>query len=199
MIHISTDYVYDGGQPAPYVETDATSPLGVYGRSKLAGEQMLAGAQPQHVILRTAWVHSPFGGNFVKTMLRLAETQDAIRVVDDQIGNPTYAPHLADATLAVAAQIVENGAGAWGIYHAVGGGETSWFGLAEAVFAEAGPLGWPLPAMIPITTQGLSDAGEASGQFPPRYGEVARDVWHCLAGLAGRRRGRGGAACSIRA
>lgn len=150
VIHVSTDYVYDGAKAAPYVEGDATHPLGAYGRSKLAGEERLAAAQPACVILRTAWVHSPFGGNFVRTMLRLAETRDVIGVVDDQRGNPTYAPHLADAVLAVAAAIVDGAPS--GVYHAVGGGETSWFGLAREVFAQAEALGMAAPKLEPITT-----------------------------------------------
>ncbi len=152
VIHISTDYVYDGDKASPYVETDPTHPLGAYGRSKLAGEARLTEAQPASVILRTAWVHSPFGGNFVKTMMRLAETRDVIRVVNDQVGNPTYAPHLADAVLAVARAILEAGEGLSGVYHAVGSGETSWFGLAGAVFAEARSEGLPVPKLEPIMT-----------------------------------------------
>ncbi len=151
VILISTDYVYDGAKPSPYVETDATDPLGAYGRSKLAGEERLTEAQPASVILRTAWVHSPFGGNFVKTMLRLAETRDVIRVVNDQLGNPTYAPHLAEAVLAVATAILGGGESG-GVYHAVSSGETSWFGLAGEVFAQAATHGLPVPKLEPIGT-----------------------------------------------
>ena len=107
LIHISTDYVFNGALARPYREDDQTAPLGVYGQSKLEGERRVADVWQRHVILRTAWVYSPFGHNFVKSMLRLAANQAEIGVVDDQIGNPTYAPHLAAGILAVARQIDE--------------------------------------------------------------------------------------------
>jgi dTDP-4-dehydrorhamnose reductase len=153
VIHLSTDYVYDGAKPTPYVESDPVSPINAYGRSKLAGEQKLAAANPRHIILRTAWVHAPFGHNFVKTMLRLGATRPELSVVDDQRGNPTYAPHLAAAVAAIAPQIRSAPANdtRWGIYHAVGGGETTWFGLAREVFACAeGTL--PTPRLKAIST-----------------------------------------------
>ncbi|MGD9738407.1 MAG: dTDP-4-dehydrorhamnose reductase [Parvibaculaceae bacterium] len=151
VIHLSTDYVFDGTKASPYVEEDPTGPLGVYGRSKLAGEQALAAEQPAHIILRTAWVHGPYGANFVRTMLKLAATRPVIRVVDDQHGCPTYAPHLAAAIIRIARETMERGAAApWGLYHAAGTGETTWRGLAEAAFAEAGRYGWPVPEVVPI-------------------------------------------------
>lgn len=153
VIHVSTDYVYDGTKQTPYVETDQPKPLGAYGRSKLAGEVLLAAAQPRHIILRTAWVHSPFGRNFVKTMLNLAAEHSEIRVVADQFGNPTYAPHLAAAIEAIAEQIVSaSGEPPWGIYHAASIGETSWHGLAAKVFEEAQQHGFRSPRLVPITT-----------------------------------------------
>lgn len=151
VIHLSTDYVFDGRKAAPYVEDDDTTPLGVYGRSKLVGEEGLASEQPEHIILRTAWVYAPYGANFVRTMLRLAETRPTVRVVADQVGCPTYAPHLADAILDLASLVLARRAG-WGIYHAAGGGETSWHGLAAAVFAEGDRYGWPVPELEAITT-----------------------------------------------
>jgi len=154
IIHISTDYVYDGAKQSPYVETDPTSPVSVYGSSKLAGERAVATANPRHVILRTAWVHSPFGANFVKTMLRLAAMRPEISVVDDQRGNPTYAPHLAEAILAIAGSIVGRGDGErrFGIYHAAGRGDVTWCGLARQVMDCAARHGLPAVPIRPITT-----------------------------------------------
>lgn len=156
IIHISTDYVFDGKKLSPYVETDAVGPTSVYGRSKLDGERLVAAATPRHVILRTAWVHSPYGNNFVKTMLRLAETRAELGVVDDQWGTPSYAPHLADVILAIAETLVDSrhdGVDRWGIYHAAGTGEsTTWCGFARHVFTEAAALGMPNAKVNPIPT-----------------------------------------------
>ncbi len=149
IIHVSTDYVFDGAKPAPYVEDDPTGPLNVYGRSKLEGEAAVRVANPRHVILRTSWVHSATGANFVKTMLRLAAERPALSVVDDQVGSPTYAPHLAEATLAIARRIARDGASApWGTYHAAGQGTCSWCGLAREVFRVSAATGGPA---VPVT------------------------------------------------
>ena len=136
IIHISTDYVYDGRKAGPYVEEDPTGPATVFGRSKLEGESAVRRANPCHVILRTAWVHSPTGRNFVKTMLGQAAERSKVRVVDDQRGSPTYAPHLVAAILELARQLSarKGDDGPWGIYHAAGTGTTTWRGLAEEVF-----------------------------------------------------------------
>ena len=146
LIHISTDYVFDGAKQAPYIEMDRTAPGCVYGRTKLEGELAVAKACPHHLILRTAWVHSPHGKNFVKTMLRLAETRSEIGVVDDQKGSPTYAPHLAEAIIQIAAAISARRPKEipWGVYHAAGRGETTWCGLARSVFERSAALGGPL-------------------------------------------------------
>ncbi|WP_319772071.1 dTDP-4-dehydrorhamnose reductase [Breoghania sp.] len=153
FLHLSTDYVYDGSKAAPYVETDPTGPLGVYGTSKLSGEDAVIAAHPQALVFRTAWVYSPFGGNFVKTMLRLAATRDRLTVVDDQIGSPTSAFDIADALLGVARSIGYEGMkGRAGIYHLAGGGETSWCGFARAIFKASAALGGPSLEVEPITT-----------------------------------------------
>jgi dTDP-4-dehydrorhamnose reductase len=153
IIHISTDYVFDGTKQGPYVEDDPTGPINVYGRTKLEGEQRVAKACERHLILRTEWLHSRWGANFVKTMLRLAATRPSIGVVDDQLGSPTYAPDLARIVLATAARIVADPAGiSWGIYHAVGGGETTWFGFAREVFRCAAEHGLPVADVTAIAT-----------------------------------------------
>ena len=152
IIHVSTDYVFDGTKPTPYVETDPTGPRNVYGASKLAGEQAVAAANRRHIILRTAWVHSPFGQNFVKTMLRLAAARPRLGVVADQHGNPTYAPHLAAAIIGLAIKIKSLNYNdiQWGTYHATGSGETTWHGLAQAVFAHSKAAGGPAAEADPI-------------------------------------------------
>lgn len=143
ILHVSTDYVFDGTKRDAYSETDPVAPLGVYGRSKLEGERRVAAACARHLILRTAWIYSPFGSNFVKTMLRLAETRDEIGVVDDQVGSPTYAPHLAEAMLILARHAIAERGIAWGVYHAAGSGDASWCDLAREVFAASSRLGGP--------------------------------------------------------
>lgn len=138
VIHLSTDYVFDGSGTEPKREDDPTSPLGVYGKTKLAGEQALAASGATYAILRTAWVYSPFGNNFVKTMLRLAESRDALNVVKDQHGNPTSAIDIADALLAVADRWADGSRdGANQTYHFAGTGATNWADFARAIFAES--------------------------------------------------------------
>ena len=148
VISFSTDYVYPGDKDGWYVETDATGPLSVYGKTKLAGELALAAAQPQSITLRTSWVFGPWGGNFLKTMLRLAKDRDSLNVVADQFGAPTSANLLADVTTQLVAQYLRDGNGdgdfAWGTYHLVAGGETSWHGFAKYVIEQAHALGWTL-------------------------------------------------------
>lgn len=153
IIHLSTDYVFDGNKTAPYTEDDEPAPQSVYGRSKLQSESAVAEANPHHVILRTAWVHSPFGRNFVKTMLDLAETRDEINVVDDQTGSPTYAPHLAEAILGIAQRIAKGEAPPpWGLYHAANSGAVTWCGLARKVFEVSRASGGPSAKVNAITT-----------------------------------------------
>ena len=153
LVHISTDYVFDGSKGAPYVETDPTAPLGVYGATKLAGEQAVMAAWPRTVILRTAWVYSATGRNFARTMLGAARKTDTLRVVADQRGCPTTAADLAAAIVAIAPRLSDGWEdGLAGIYHAAGGGETTWHGLAVALFEEAARHGMKMPTVTPIAT-----------------------------------------------
>lgn len=151
VIHLSTDYVFSGDKLSPYVETDPTAPGTIYGRTKLSGEEALRAATDNHLILRTAWVYSPFGANFVKTMLRLAGTRDEVRVVADQLGCPTSAFDIADAILALAPRLATDD-GPRGVFHLVGSGEADWAAFACAIFAESRALGGPSTNVVPITT-----------------------------------------------
>ena len=138
LLHLSTDYVFDGALDRPYREDDPTAPAGAYGRSKLAGEKHVAERCEDSVILRTAWVYSPFGANFVRTMWRLNETRDEVGVVFDQRGNPTSAPDIADALIAIAERVKSDSSPALrGIFHMTGSGEATWADFAEAIFREA--------------------------------------------------------------
>ena len=142
LLHLSTDYVFDGALERPYREDDSTGPTGAYGRSKLLGELRVAERCPNSAILRTAWVYSPFGANFVRTMLRLNETREEIGVVADQRGNPTSALNIAEALLAIARRIRDDASPALrGVFHMTGSGEATWADFAEAVFQEADARG----------------------------------------------------------
>ena len=154
FVHFSTDYVFNGAKGAPYVETDPTHPLGIYGASKEAGERLVLAANPRSVVLRTAWVCSPDGANFVKTMLRLAKEREEIRVVADQHGAPTFAADLAEAVARMAPRLVASPAGdaAFGLFHLSGAPHTTWHGFAEAILEEAARRGHPQPRLVPITT-----------------------------------------------
>ncbi|AZO42338.1 dTDP-4-dehydrorhamnose reductase [Mesorhizobium sp. M7D.F.Ca.US.005.01.1.1] len=154
VIHVSTDYVFAGNKAAPYIETDATGPTGIYGSSKLEGEQAIAAANEAHVILRTAWVYSPYGHNFLKTMLRLAADRDVLRVVADQHGTPTYAPDIAEGIVAAARKVLSAPESEdWrGIFHMVAQGETNWASFAEEIFAQSARRGGPSARVEPITT-----------------------------------------------
>ncbi len=133
LIHYSTDYVFDGSKPAPYTEADTPNPLSVYGQSKLAGEQAIAAAGGQYLILRTSWVYSNQGKNFLLTMQRLLQEKPQMRIVADQIGAPTWAGTIAGSTRALIERWLAGEAGEWGIYHLTAQGETSWFGFAQAI------------------------------------------------------------------
>ena len=150
LIHISTDYVFDGKKNTPYTEDDAANPIGVYGKSKLAGEEAIQNNCANAIILRTAWVYGVYGkGNFVKTMLKLGAEREELRVVADQIGSPTWANGIADAI----AQLISFKPNP-GIYHYTNSGVASWYDFAVAIFEEATSLGFPLKIkqILPITT-----------------------------------------------
>jgi len=166
LIHYSTDYVFDGSKPAPYTENDTPNPLGVYGQSKLAGEQAIAAVGGKYLILRTSWVYSSHGKNFLLTMQRLLQEKPQMRIVADQIGAPTWAGTIADSTRALIERWQAGDAGEWGVYHLTAQGETSWFGFAEAIGeqlrAEGKPCAeleaipssaYPTPARRPLNSR----------------------------------------------
>lgn len=134
LIHISTDFVFEGKQTGVLTETDVAEPINVYGLTKLEGEQQLAAVLPAHFILRTSWLYSEFGNNFVKTMLRLGKERESLGVIVDQVGSPTYAIDLAGAIL----DIISSGSEAYGIYHYSNEGVTSWYDFAKAIFDISG-------------------------------------------------------------
>ncbi len=154
VIHLSTDYVFDGTLDRPYSEDDPPAPCSVYGATKLAGEAAVATANADHVILRTAWIYSATGGNFVKTMLRLADSRDEVGVVADQIGNPTYADDIAAAVLTIARNLLSarQDAALRGVFHMSAAGETSWAGFAGAIFAGRAARGGTPCRVRSITT-----------------------------------------------
>lgn len=154
FVHFSTDYVFDGRKGAPYVETDPPAPLGVYGRSKEEGERAVLAANPRSVVLRTAWVCSPDGANFVKTMLRLAKEREELRIVADQHGAPTFAADLADAVARMAPRLLAASAGdeAFGLFHLSGAPHTTWYGFTQEILAQAARRGQPQPRLVPIAT-----------------------------------------------
>jgi dTDP-4-dehydrorhamnose reductase len=153
FIQISTDYVFDGSKRSPYREDDVPAPLNVYGSSKLESEAAVLNACPTAAVIRTSWVYSPYGNNFVRTMLRLSEAQPVVRIIDDQYGAPTSATDLAAAILAIAERLQSTeGCDDAGIYHLVGDGETSWHGFAAAIFTSLARRGRRVPKLRAITT-----------------------------------------------
>jgi len=151
IVHISTDYVFDGSKTTAYVEADPISPLGIYGRTKAEGEAAVRAANPQYVILRTAWVFGAYGANFLKTMLRLARERDALRVVADQHGCPTSTLDIAEAVLAVD-RALQGQAQPWGTYHFTGTGATSWYGFATGIVEAQASFTGRRPPVEAITT-----------------------------------------------
>jgi len=192
LIHYSTDYVFDGSKAEPYTEDDETNPLSVYGRSKLTGERAIAAAHSQHLILRTSWVYSNHGRNFLLTMQRLLQEKPELRIVADQVGAPTWAGTIANSTRALIERWQAGQAGAWGTYHLTASGETSWFGFAQAIgeqllalnkpcaILEAIPSSaYPTPATRPLNSR--LDCSRLSREW-----QVSQPDWHtalreCLA------------------
>lgn len=150
LIHYSTDYVFDGMKAGPYNEDDTPNPLGVYGKSKLAGEQAIRDVQGQYLILRTSWVYSTHGRNFLLTMQRLLQEKPELRVVADQIGAPTWAGTIANSTLALIERWQTSQVANWGTYHLSAQGETSWFGFAQAIGEALRQQGKPCADLLPI-------------------------------------------------
>lgn len=204
VVQISTDYVFDGMLPRPYREDDATGPVSAYGRSKLAGEQAVAAATPDHVILRTAWVYAPFGRNFVRTMLRMGEEREEVSVVSDQIGCPSSALDIADGALVVARNLLQapTQPALRGLFHMAAQGETNWADFAQAIFAEAEAFGrrpvavraiatrdYPTPARRPANSRldvTKLDA-EHGVRLPPWRGSLAACVARLLQQETGER------------
>jgi len=185
ILHVSTDYVFDGVKAEPYVEEDPVAPLGVYGASKLGGELAVRSANPRHLILRTAWVVSATGHNFVKTMLRLGAERPHLRVVADQHGCPTSADDIAQAILAIVSRIAgEDAKGPFGTYHFVNAGAATWFDLAERVFARAADHGRPRPSVEPIATLDYPTPAARPANSRLATHKIARDFdvsprdWH---------------------
>lgn len=153
LIHLSTDYVFDGNARRPYREDDPVAALSIYGASKWEGERQVRAAGGRNVTLRTSWVYSEAGRNFLTTMLRLAGEREVVRVVDDQEGSPTYAGDVADAIATIAEAVLSQPRDQhWGTFHFANAGATTWHGLARAIFAEAAAFGWRVPRLEPITT-----------------------------------------------
>lgn len=167
LLHLSTDYVFCGNLDRPYREEDETNPKSVYGRSKLAGEQQIRATHDRHVILRTAWIYSPYGTNFLKTMLRLGVDRDEVSVVSDQLGNPTSALDIADALIMITKRVVQDPAEVlYGTFHMSGQGEASWADMAQTIFDTAEAQGrnpvkvrriktqdYPTPAKRPVNSR----------------------------------------------
>ena len=175
IIHLSTDYVFDGAKPVPYVEGDPVGPVSVYGASKEGGEQAVRTLNPRHVILRTAWVVSPHGTNFIKTMLRLAEVRDQLGVVDDQRGCPTSAADIARTAWALAQRMIDDSAAPSGTYHFVNSGEATWCELAREVFAQSAAAGCKIPEVTAIPTSAYPTPARRPANSRLDTGKLTRD------------------------
>lgn len=197
LIHLSTDYVFDGRKPAPYAEDDPVAPLGVYGASKEAGERAVRAALTDHVILRTAWVYGVHGTNFVKTILRHAMREPVLRIVADQKGAPTAAADLAAALVTIARHIAD-GKARWGTFHLTGAGAVTWHGFAEAIVDLAASRLGRRPRVEPITTaeyraaalrpaNSLLDCGRITQAYGIRPRPWREGIAAVVAGLSGPR------------
>ena len=199
FVHVSTDYVFDGRKSSTYFEDDIPCPLGVYGRSKLEGELAVMDTNPDALVFRTSWVYSPYGANFLKAVLRLADTRDVVRVVDDQRGAPTAAIDVASAIVDALGQVNEKNAQTRaGIYHMTAAGETTWYGFAEAIFAGWGDRGRRVPILQAIATADYAtpvkrpansrlDCGKIDRVFGIRMPLWSTSVGACLDVLAASR------------
>jgi dTDP-4-dehydrorhamnose reductase len=147
LVHVSTDYVFDGNSEVPYKEDDETNPQGVYGKTKLKGELAIQSSKCKYIILRTAWVFSEYGSNFLKTMVRLGTEHDQLSVVGDQIGCPTYAQDIAKAIVTILPQL-DSQKDCWGVYHYCGDRSSSWYNFAKYIFSEAKLLGLEIPSAV---------------------------------------------------
>lgn len=175
LIHLSTDYVFDGSKTTAYSEDDETVPLGVYGASKRAGELAVISGNPRSIVLRTAWVLSAHGSNFLKTMLRLARSNAEVRVVADQVGCPTSATDIAIALQTMVLRMIEDSSAPHGIYHFVNAGETSWCGLAQEIFAVSEEAGGPSAVVTAITSAEYPTAARRPANSRLRTEKLQRD------------------------
>ena len=160
LVHFSTDYVFDGKKPEPYVETDPVNPTGVYAASKAAGEAEVLASGGAAIVLRSSWIYSAFGANFVKTMLRLARTRDEIGVVADQLGRPTWGEDCARGALRSVRALLDGEVTGAELYHLAGEGDATWAGFAEAIFAESAARGGPSARVKPIATADYKTAAK---------------------------------------
>ena len=201
LVHYSTDYVFDGASARPWLESDPTGPVNAYGRTKLEGEQAIAAQQGDWLVLRTAWVYSSRGRNFLKTMLRLAAERPELKVVDDQHGSPTFAADIAVATATIAARCARAKAGApeFGIFHLVSSGEVTWCGFARAIMDGSKARGGPAVPVLAITTADYPtkarrpaysklDTGKLTRVFGVRMPDWCDALGRCLDDMLGARR-----------
>jgi dTDP-4-dehydrorhamnose reductase len=203
LVHLSTDYVFDGRKADAYLEDDPVAPASAYGRSKEAGERVVRQTTPRHLILRTAWVYAAHGSNFLRTMVRLARESDVVRVVADQHGTPTSAADLADAILALLPRLMEKDA-AFGTFHLTNGGRTTWHGFAQEIFASLDRHGGTVSPLEAITTADYStparrpamsvlDCRKIAGAYGIRLRQWQEAVGATLEALLAREMERGGA------